>query len=57
MKAEIRYSLGSENAIVIREVDTNRPWMTEAIKLAMLKTGNRFDLPGGLKGKMIRMLL
>lgn len=57
VKAEIRYSLGSENMIVIREVHTNRQWMTEAIKLAMVKTGNRFELPGGLKGKMIRMLL
>ena len=45
------------NTIVIREIETNRPWMTEALKLAMVKTGNRFALPGGLKGKMIRVLL
>jgi hypothetical protein len=31
--------------------------MNEAIKLAMVKTGDRFPLPGGLKGKVIRMLL
>lgn len=55
--ATVRYSLGAENSITIRDVETNRPWMTEAIKLAMCKTGHRFELPGGLKGKMIRMLL
>ncbi len=55
--AEIRYSLGGDNTLVVRGVETNRPWMTEAIQLAMCKTGNRIELPGGLKGKMIRMLL
>ena len=54
---QVQYSLGADNAIVIREVETNRKWMTEALKLALLKTGNRFELPGGLKGKMIRVLL
>ena len=57
VKAEIRYSLGGDNTLVIRDVMTNRKWMTEALKLAMLKTGNRFPLPGGLKGQMIKVLL
>lgn len=57
VKAEVRYSLGGDNTIVIRSVETNRKWMTEAIRLAMVKTGDRFPLPGGLKGKMIKMLL
>lgn len=57
VKAEVRYSLGSDNTIIVRELETNRPWMTEALKLAMVKTGNRFELPGGLKGKVIKMLL
>ena len=57
VKAEIRYSLGGDNTLVIRSVETNRRWMTEALKLAMTKTGDRFPLPGGLKGKVIRMLL
>jgi hypothetical protein len=57
VKTEIRYSLGGDNTIVIRSVETNRKWMTEAIRLAMVKTGDRFPLPGGLKGKMVRMLL
>lgn len=57
VKGEVHYSLGAENAVVIRDVITNRKWMTEALKLVLLKTGNRFELPGGLKGKMIRMLL
>jgi hypothetical protein len=57
VKAEVRYSLGGDNTLVIRSVETNRKWMTEAIKLAMVKTGDRFPLPGGLKGKMIKMLL
>lgn len=57
VKLEVRYSLGSGNSVVIREVLTNRPWMTEALKLAMLKTGDRFELPGGLKGKMLKVLL
>jgi hypothetical protein len=54
---ELRYSLDDDNSVVIREVITSRKWMTEALKLAMVKTGNRFRLPGGLKGKMIRVLL
>jgi hypothetical protein len=57
VKADIQYSLGAENAVVIREVETSRKWMTEALKLVLLKTGNRFELPGGLKGKLIRVLL
>lgn len=57
VQAEIQYSLGAENVIVIREVETTRKWMTEALKLVLLKTGNRFELPGGLKGKMLRALL
>jgi hypothetical protein len=57
VKAEVRYSLGAEDVIVIREVTTNRKWMNEAIKLVLVKTGNRFPLPGGLKGRMIRVLL
>ena len=57
VKADIRYSLGSDNTIVIRDVETNRPWITEALRLLMVKTGNRFPLPGGIKGKMIRVLL
>jgi hypothetical protein len=57
VKADIQYSLGAENVVVIREVETSRKWMTEALKLVLLKTGNRFELPGGLKGKLIRVLL
>jgi hypothetical protein len=38
-------------------VNTSRTWMTEALKLVLLKTGGRFPLPGGLKGKMIKVLL
>jgi hypothetical protein len=57
VKAEVRYSLGSENVIVIRGITTSRKWLTEAAKLVLAKTGDRFDLPGGLKGKMIRVLL
>ena len=56
VKVEVQYSLGADKAIVIREVETSRKWMTEALKLVLLKTGNRFELPGGLKGKMIRVL-
>ena len=57
VQAEVLYSLGAENVIVVREVTTSRKWLTEAIKLVLVKTGNRFELPGGLKGKMIRVLL
>ena len=57
VKAEIRYSLGGDNTLVIRDVMTNRKWMTEALKLVMLKTGDRFPLPGGLKGQLIKVLL
>lgn len=57
VKAEIRYSLAAENMIVIRDIITSRKWMTEALKLALLKTGDRFALPGGLKGAMLKVLL
>ena len=57
VKAEIRYSLGAENMIVIREVHTSRQWMTEALKLVLLKTGDRFTLPGGLKGAILKLLI
>ena len=57
VKLEVRYALGSGNSVMIRELITNRPWMSEALKLAMLKTGNRFELPGGLKGKLLKVLL
>jgi hypothetical protein len=57
MNAEVRYSLGAENVIVIRGISTSRKWMTEAAELVLAKIGDRFDLPGGLKGKMIRALL
>jgi hypothetical protein len=57
VKAEVCYSLGAANTLVIREVTLSKPWMTEAVKLAMCKTGNRIELPGGIPGKMIRMLL
>ena len=57
VKAEIRYSLAAENMVVIRDIVTSRKWMTEALKLVLLKTGDRFPLPGGLKGKMLKVLL
>ncbi len=57
VKLQAYYSVGLDNTLTVREVETSRKWMTEALKLAMVKTGNRFPLPGGLKGKMIRMLL
>ena len=57
VKADIHYSLGTGNTVEIREVETSRPWMTEALKLVLVKTGNRFALPGGLKGKMLKVLL
>lgn len=57
VKVEVRYALGNDNTIIIRDVQTNRQWMTEALRLAMVKTGNQFPLPGGLKGKMIKILL
>lgn len=57
VRAEIRYSLAAENMIVIRDIVTSRKWMTEALKLVLLKTGDRFALPGGLKGTMLKVLL
>ena len=57
VKAEVRYSLAAENMIVIRDIVTSRKWMTEALKLVLLKTGDRFSLPGGLKGKVLKVLL
>ncbi len=57
VKAEIRYSLAAENMIVIRDIVASRQWMTEALKLVLLKTGDRFALPGGLKGRMLKVLL
>ncbi len=57
VKAQIRYSLATENMIVIRDIVTSRKWMTEALKLMLLKTGDRFVLPGGLKGRVLKVLL
>ena len=57
VKAELEYSLGGDNALVVREVKTNRKWMTEALRLAMIRMGNRIPLPGGIQGQLIRVML
>jgi hypothetical protein len=57
VKAEVEYSLGGDNALVIREVKTSRKWMTEGLRLALIRMGNRIPLPGGLQGQIIRVML
>jgi hypothetical protein len=41
----------------ITQVETSKRWITEGLLLTLAKTGGKIALPGGLKGKMIRMLL
>jgi hypothetical protein len=38
-------------------VESSRKWVTEAAKLALQKTGGKFDLPGGITGRMVKMML
>lgn len=46
-----------DGAVVVESVEASRPWMTEALSLALIKHGGRIALPGGLVGKMVRSLL
>jgi hypothetical protein len=54
---ELDYVLEDDDKIRIRDVRTSKAWMTEAIKLALVKTGQSFPLPKGIKGKLLRVLL
>jgi hypothetical protein len=53
---EASYAL-SGNQFKVLAVRTSRKWVTEAARLALAKTGGTFDLPTGMTGTMIRMLL
>lgn len=57
VKAEIEYSLGNDNELVIREIKTSRKWITEGLRLALIPVGNRIVLPGGIQGQLIRVML
>ena len=52
-----RYRINDDNTAEITEVHASRRWMTEALRLALEKTGASFPLPDGWKGKLIRALL
>jgi hypothetical protein len=43
--------------IVVTSIETSRIWITHAARLVLEKSGNRFDLPGGMMGRMVKMLL
>lgn len=53
----VRYSISADNVFSVKEIETGKKWLTEAARLALLKTGNRFPLPSGLKGKLLRVFL
>jgi hypothetical protein len=46
-----------ETSVVIEQVEVSKKWLTEAINLALLKHGGRLELPAGVKGKLIKMVL
>jgi hypothetical protein len=43
--------------LVVGNIETSKKWITEGLLLALAKTGGKFELPSGLKGKMVRMFL
>ncbi len=45
------------NKLVVTSVEASRKWVAEAAKLALKKTGGSYELPGGITGKMIRLML
>ncbi len=51
-----RYTLG-DAAVQLETFETTRPWITQALRLALKKHGGNIPLPGGMQGTMIRMLL
>jgi hypothetical protein len=54
---DLSYSLGAEQTLVIRSVNTNRRWMTEALRMVLARKGDRIPLPGGIQGQLIRVVL
>ena len=57
LHVQLHYSLSADHFLTVEEVETSRKWITEALRLGLVKSGNRFPLPGGIKGKLLRVLL
>lgn len=52
----VHYLLDDEG-IAITDVETSKKWITEMLHYALIKKGNRFPMPGGIKGMVARMIL
>ncbi len=46
-----------DSFVVVKSIDTSRAWITQVGQLALERTGGRVELPTGITGKMIRMML
>lgn len=56
VSVQITYEVG-QDYVKILTLQTSKVWMTEAGNLALLKTGGRINLPGGIQGKLIKFIL
>ncbi len=45
------------DTLTLLSLDTTRPWLTKAAALGLARHGGAFDLPGGMQGTMIKMML
>lgn len=53
---QLVYEVGADFVKIV-SLATSKIWMTEAANLALLKSGGKIALPGGLQGKLIKFVL
>lgn len=53
---QLVYEVGADFVKIV-SLSTSKIWMTEAANLALLKSGGKIGLPGGLQGKLIKFVL
>lgn len=56
LSVEARYEIAGDDLRIVG-LNTSKKWLTEAGNLALLKTGGKFPLPGGIGGKLIKFFL
>ena len=56
VEVTVLYRLEGDD-LVIEEIEASKLWMSKSVALFLAKRGNRLALPGGMKGKTLRLLL
>jgi hypothetical protein len=53
---EVTYQVDGD-FMKITTLETSKKWITEVLNLALAKTAGQVELPGGLKGRLIKFFL